>query len=97
MWHNETRAQPIGTPDINDRQCQKRFLHGSMCDRHVLLVKVTKTMDTVIYCHNPNDNTTQPQPCCSWVGHENDFAHPPHHPPQNSTVTFQSLGLTYID
>ena len=30
------------------------------------------------YCHNPNDNTTQPQHC-SWVEHENDFAHHPTH------------------
>ena len=32
------------------------------------------------YCHNPNDNTTQPtiQPQhCSWVGHEIVFAHHP--------------------
>ena len=29
------------------------------------------------FCHNPNDNTTQPQPQhCSWVGHENDYANP---------------------
>ena len=27
------------------------------------------------YCHNPNDNTTQPQHC-SWVGHKNDCANP---------------------
>ena len=31
-------------------------------------------------CHNPNDNSTQPQPQhCSWVGHENDFANPTTH------------------
>ena len=34
-----------------------------------------KTKQNKIYCHNPNENTTQPQHR-SWVGHENDFAHP---------------------
>ena len=38
------------------------------------------------YCHNPNYNvnSTQSNLNCSWVWHENDFAH---HHPQPSTTT----------
>ena len=53
----------------------------------------------IVFCHNPHDNTTQPQHR-SWVGHENDFAnptppHPTHH--RNSTLALRSLRLTFID
>ena len=42
-------------------------------------------------CHNPNDNTTQPQDY-SWVGHENDCAHPtPHHPTPTHPTTENQL------
>ena len=35
--------------------------------------------------------TTQPQHC-SWVGHENDFAHHHHHPPPTTETQHQPLG-----
>ena len=39
---------------------------------------------------NPNDDTTQPQQYCSWVGHENDCANPIHPPtPLTTTKTQQ--------
>ena len=40
-------------------------------------------------CHNPNDNTTQPQHSC-WVGYENDCSHPT--PPTTTETQHQPPG-----
>ena len=47
----------------------------------VLSEEMQGVWDLLPNCHNPNNNTTQPQHR-SWVGHENDFAHPTT-PPHN--------------
>ena len=47
-----------------------------------------------VYCHNPNETTTQPQNC-SLIGHENDCAHHPT-PPQKLNSSLQEPQINIL-
>ena len=50
------------------------FIHIFYCEGPLFFKLSVTTKQN--YCHNPNDNTTQPRHC-SWVGHENDCQNNP--------------------
>ena len=64
----------------------KRFLAINSSQEIWKWFKRCKRLIWQKYCHNPNNNTTQPQRC-SWIGHENDCANDPNKPPHSQKLS----------